>query len=215
MQLRRTPAVFDLSLLEINTRKEAGPDGEPRYSCQATEVLRAAPACLPIRNLGQFVTDVKTGNVSAIASLTAFLVVLFNRLQSVSKRVLPPRLWFRDGLRWGFVKGRVVGPTPTGYLDLQPGEMVRIKTKEQIEQTLNENRFNRGMSFDEELTRYCGRTARVQARVTKCLDEKTGKMLTMKNPCIVLEDVVCGGVYSASCPRQFMAFWREIWLERV
>jgi hypothetical protein len=205
----------DPPLLEINTRKEPGPDGEPRYSCQATELLRAAPVCLPARDLGQFVTDVKTGNVSAIASLKAFLVVFFNRLQGVSKRVLPRRLWFRDGLPWGFVKGRVVGPTPTANLDLQPGEMVRIKTKEQIEATLNEDRLNRGMGFEEEMSRYCGRTARVQARVTKCLDEKTGRMLTMKNPCIVLEDIVCAGVRNASCPREFIPFWREIWLERV
>jgi hypothetical protein len=206
---------IDLPLLEINTRKEPGPDDEPRYSCQATELLRAAPACLPARDLRQYVTDFKTGNVTALASLKAFLVVLFNRLQHVSTRVLPRRLWFRDGLPWGFVQGRVDGPTPTAHLDLQPGEMVRIKTKAQIEATLNEGRLNRGMGFEEEMSRYCGHTARVQARVTKCLDEKTGRMLAMKNPCIVLEDVVCGGVYTASCPRQFIPFWREIWLERV
>jgi hypothetical protein len=210
-----TTGPIALTLLEINTLKEPGPDGEPRYSCQATELLRAAPACLPARDLGQFVTDVKTGNVGAFASLKAFLVVLFNRLQTVSMRALPRRLWFRNGLRWGFVKGQLVGPTPTGELDLQPGEIVRIKTKEQIEATLNENMLNRGMGFEEEMARYCGRTARVQARVTKCLDEKSGKLLTMKNPCIILEDVVCAGVYNASCPRQFIPFWREIWLERV
>ena len=153
---------IDLPLLEINTRKEPGPDGEPRYSCQATELLRAAPTCLPARDLGQYVTDVKTGNVSALASLMAFLIALFNRLQGVSKRVLPRRLWFRDGLPWGFVKGRVVGRTPTAHLDLQPGEMVRIKTKEQIEATLNEDRLNRGMGFEEEMARFCGRTARVK-----------------------------------------------------
>ena len=55
----------------------------------------------------------------------------------------------------------------------------------------------------------------MQARVTKCLDEKTGKLLTMKNPCIVLEDVVCTGAFNASCPREFLSFWREIWLARV
>ena len=210
-----TAGRIDLSLLEINTRKEPGPEGEARYSCQATELLRAAPTCLPTRDLGHWVTDVKTGNVSALASLQAFLVALFNRLQSYSKRLLPRRLWFHDGLPWGFVKGRVVGRTPTGHLNLQPGEMVRIKTKEQIEATLNENRLNRGMGFDEEMSRYCGRIARVQARVTKCLDEKTGTMLTMQNPCIVLEDVVCLGVRHGSCPRQHLPFWREIWLDRI
>ena len=113
------------------------------------------------------------------------------------------------------MKGRLVGPTPTSHLDLQPGEMVRIKSREQIEATLNEGRLNRGLGFEEEMSRYCGRTARVQARVTKCLDEKTGRMLTMNNPCIVLEGLVCAGVYHGSCPRQFIPFWREIWLERV
>jgi hypothetical protein len=206
---------IDLPLLEINTQKDPGPDGEPRYRCQATELLRAAPVCLPFRDLRQFVTDVTTGNVTALASLRAFLVMLFNRLQSVSKRVLPRRLWFRDGLRWRFVKGRAVGSTPTAPLDLRPGEMVRIKTQEQIEATLTEAGLNRGLSFEEEMSRYCGHTARVRARVTKCLDEKTGRMLTMKNPCIMLEDVVCAGVYSANCPRQFIPFWREIWLERL
>ena len=51
-----------LTILEINSRKEPGPDGEVRYSCQATELLRAAPTCLPFRDLGQYVQDVSTGN---------------------------------------------------------------------------------------------------------------------------------------------------------
>jgi len=205
----------DIALLEKNTCTEPGPDGERRYRCQATELLRAAPACLPVRDVRQYVTDVKSGNVSALASLKAFLVAMFDRLQSASRRLLPPKLWFRDGLPWGFVKGRVVGSTPTAHLDLEPGEMVRIKTKEQIEATLNEKRQNRGMGFEEEMALYCGRTARVQARVSNCIDEKSGRMLTMKNPCIVLENVVCGGGRNRNCPRQFVPFWREIWLERV
>lgn len=210
-----TAGTVNLSLLESNTHKKPGPDGEPRYACQATELLRAAPTVLPASDLRQYVTDVKTGNVSTLTSLKAFLIMVFNRLQGVSKRLLPRRLWFRNGLPWGFVQGRLAGPTPTAHLDLQPGEVVRIKSKEQIEATLNESRLNRGMGFEEEMARYCGRTARVQARVTQCLDEKTGRMLTMKNPCIILEDVVCSGMHTANCPRQFLPFWREIWLERV
>ena len=60
-----------------------------------------------------------------------------------------------------------------------------------------------------------GTTTRVLRRVDRCIDEKTGKLLSMKNPCIVLEGVVCQGVYHAHCPRGYVAFWREIWLERV
>ena len=65
------------------------------------------------------------------------------------------------------------------------------------------------------MARFCGRTARVQGRVTKSLDEKTGRMLTMKSPCIVLEGITCSGFYQANCPRQDTPFWREIWLERI
>ena len=123
---------YNLPILEINSRKEPGPDGEVRYSCQATELLRAAPTCLPFRDLGQYVQDVSSGNVGVLAVLRAFGIGLFNRMQNVSKKVLPRRLWFRDGLRWRFLKGGVLGRTPTGKLDLQPGELVRIKSKDDI-----------------------------------------------------------------------------------
>jgi hypothetical protein len=55
----------------------------------------------------------------------------------------------------------------------------------------------------------------VLRRVDRCIDEETGRLLQMKNPCIVLEDTVCQGAYNANCPRSIYAFWREIWLERV
>ncbi|TYB69595.1 hypothetical protein FXF51_05330 [Nonomuraea sp. PA05] len=199
-----------LKLLDANTRK--GPDG---YSCQATELLRAAPTCLPFRDLSQYVTDVRSGNVSAGQSVRTFLVGLFNRFQGVSRKVLPRRLWIKRGLRWGFIEGRAGKKTPTATLDLEVGELVRIKSKEEILDTLNDDLLNRGMGFEEEMARYCGRTARVRARVDRCLDEKTGRMLTMKSPCIILDDLVCEGVYNANCPREFVPFWREIWLERV
>jgi hypothetical protein len=206
---------IDLPLLVENTHKAPGPDGGERFSCQATELLRAAPVCLPFRDLGQYVDDVKTGNVTPWASVKAFLVSLFNRVQDVSRQKLPRKLWFKEGLRWGFIKGQPGKKTPTAHLSLQPGELVRVKSKEAILATLNEDMLNRGMGFEIEMARYCGQTARVQARVDKCIDEKTGELLTMKSPCIILEDIVCAGVYNSSCPREFVPFWREIWLERV
>ncbi|MFC5833676.1 hypothetical protein [Nonomuraea insulae] len=210
-----TPAPQDarlLPLLQINTRK---PVEEERFSCQATELLRAAPACLPFKNVNQYVTDVRSGNVGLLKTVQGLAIGLFNRLQSVAKRVLPRPLWIRGGLPWGFLRGRVTGKTPAQSLDLRPGELVRVKPREEILDTLNGDLLNRGMGFEQEMARYCGKTARVQARVERCIDEKTGEMLQMKNPCIVLEEVVCEGVHSLNCPREFVPFWREIWLERV
>jgi hypothetical protein len=204
-----------LPILEINARKEPGEDGEERYSCQATELLRAAPICLPFKDVGQYVTDVRTGNAGILAVLRSLLFGLFNRYQSLSKKVLPKPLLIRGGLQWGWVKGLAGTKTPTVTLDIQPGELVRVKPKAEILKTLNADRLNRGMGFEEEMARYCGRTARVVSRVDRCIDEKTGRMLHMKNPCIVLEGLVCEGVYKVNCPREFLPFWREIWLERV
>ncbi|GAB2443531.1 hypothetical protein [Streptosporangium sandarakinum] len=203
-----------LPLIEAATRKEPGPDGEERFSCQGTEMLRAAPSCLPLKDVRQYVMDVRTGNAGPLFVLRALLIGLFNRVQDRSRR-LPGWLRFRDGMRWGFVAGRLTGPTPDGALGLRPGELVRIKSKAEILGTLNQDRLNRGMGFDEEMSRYCGRTARVLSRVDRCIDERTGRMLTMKSPCIVLEGIVCAGAYTVSCPRAFIPFWREIWLERV
>jgi hypothetical protein len=33
--------------------------------------------------------------------------------------------------------------------------------------------------------------------------------------CIVLEDVVCRGLYHRSCPRSIYPYWREVWLRRI
>jgi hypothetical protein len=200
--------------LHDTTRKPPTPEGEERFACQATELLRAAPELLPFRDLGQYVDDVRSGNVGIVAVLRAFLVGLFNRAQEFSTRILPRRLWFREGLRWGFIKGSLT-KTPTGFLDLQPGELVRIKSKAEIMKTLDHNGRNRGMGFEEEIARHCGTEARVVRRVERCIEEPTGRLLVMKNPCIVLDEVVCTGAYKQNCPRSILAFWREIWLERV
>jgi hypothetical protein len=207
------PSRLTVADLHARSRKPES-NGEELFSCQATELLRAAPELLPMRDLGQYVQDLRSGNVGPLAVLRAFLAGLFNRLQSVSTRILPRRLWFREGLRWGFVKGSLT-KTPTGYSGLQPGELVRIKSKAEIMRTLSKDLRNRGLGFEEEMARHCGREARVIRRVDRCVDEATGRLLHMKNPCVVLEDIVCEGAYSANCPRSIYSFWREIWLDRV
>jgi hypothetical protein len=65
------------------------------------------------------------------------------------------------------------------------------------------------------MARFCGRTARVARRVDHIIDEHSGKMLVMRSPCLVLEDIICEGVLHANCPRSITPYWREIWLEKV
>ena len=105
--------------------------------------------------------------------------------------------------------------SPHGVLNIQPGELVRIKSKSEIEQTLNMNFKNRGLWFDKEMTRFCGGKYRVLARVDHQIDERTGKMVTFKTPCITLEGVTATGEYFEFAPLDERIYWREIWVERA
>jgi hypothetical protein len=92
---------------------------------------------------------------------------------------------------------------------------VRVKSREAIVATLDTRNRNRGMSFDAEMLKYCGRQGRVLRRVERIIEEQTGRMLELKNPCIILEDVICTSDYPPGLPRGIYSYWRETWLERV
>ena len=192
---------------------EAASD-EPAYSCQATELTRAAPVSIPLWDLTQYVQDVRSGNAPAGRVVRGIAIGAFNRMQDLTRKKLPEKLRIRGGQRYPFIQG-TARKTPVQTLDLQPGEWARVRSVEEITATLKANNSNRGMLFDREMLKYCGRTAQVLRRVDHIIDEATGRMLTMKTPCIVLADVVCTADYHRSCPRGIYAYWREIWLERV
>ena len=210
------PPGCTLATLTAATRRPADPaaPGEERYACQATELLRAAPERIPAWDARQYLQDVRSGNAGALAMIRTLAIGLFNEYQDASRRLLPRPLRIRAGRRYPFIEGRLQ-KTPVQTLGLQPGERVRVKRREEIVATLDANNANRGMSFDGEMLRYCGQEARVLRRVERIIDEKSGRMLRFKNPCIVLDDVTCTGAYHRQCPRGIYPYWREIWLERV
>ncbi len=110
--------------------------------------------------------DVRNWSLRKI--LRGLLVELFNLWQSFSRRHLPRVLRIADGWPYPFVRGPhpvAKGSTPVARLDLRPGELVRIKSKDEIEATLDRENRNRGLYFDGEMATYCGRTARVLGRV--------------------------------------------------
>jgi hypothetical protein len=109
-------------------------------------------------------------------------------------------------------------PTPTAQLDLKPGELVKVKPYHEILGTLDERNLNRGMTWDAEMVPYCGGTYRVLDRISRIINERTGKMNRLKNECLILEDVTCRACfakYRRFCSRGIYPYWREIWLERA
>ncbi|MEO5873727.1 MAG: hypothetical protein ABIS86_00595 [Streptosporangiaceae bacterium] len=188
--------------------------GEPRFRCQATEVLNASEGGLGPYDLGQYVTDVRTRNERPGNVLRGLLILAFNIFQRRTLR-LPVRLRIHGGAEYPWVQGRVEGPTPPSErLGLQPGELVEIRSRAEIEATLRLDNKNRGMLFDAEMLQFCGRQARVLDRVDKIIDEPTGRMIELSD-CLILEDVHCLGRYYRHCPRSIYPYWREAWLRRV
>jgi hypothetical protein len=201
------------------------PTGQIRYSCQATEHWAASE---PLKALApwHFIADLRTGN----ATLSQVVKVVF--LQLVYRARTLPRGWrfnlrlyaylhrliFRrpDPFRPGLIpEGE---RTPEERLNLQPGEMVEVKSHDEILTTITHDLRNRGMKYNSEMTPACGGKFRVAQRVDKIIEEKSGLMITMKNPCITLEGVYCQALYtyySPLCSRRAPPYFREIWLKRA
>jgi hypothetical protein len=198
---------------------------DPTWVCQTTVVYEASDP-LPWWDVRQYVRDVTSGNHSAwfmgkLLARSAYakllglgvgygaLLKFYNALQRL-----------RGGEPFPTIAGKIPKgqPTPTFVSDLQPGEWVRVKSAEEIAQTITVDGFNRGMRHDPEMLKYSGKCFRVQQRVDKLINEKNGKMVRMKAPCIQLENVFCRAEFTKDrlgCPRASSTYWREIWLERA
>lgn len=197
-----------------------------RYVCQATR-LPYATSNLSWWDIRQYFEDLASGNVSLCRIVCGLVYSVYFHLVNAGVGLGPALRWCYNRLHpllRGSLFPRSPGtipsgqPTPAATMNLQPGELVRIKPHKEILGTLDTNCRNRGMSWDAELVPYCDKTYQVLRRVTRIVDEKTGEMLEMKNPCIVLDGVICQARYSHHrmfCPRSIYPYWREIWLERV
>jgi len=198
---------------------------EPKYICQGTQVLEFTTP-IPWWDISQYLEDYTSGNVTLGRLLGGFAYAGYYRLAR-RRRIGRPLRWLYDIFQslWGGVpfprkRGTIPAgqPTPTATLNLQPGELVRVKSYKEILATLDTKGQNRGLSFDAEMVPYCGGTYPVRARLKKFIDEKTGRLVTMKKGCILLEGVWCQSRYSECricCPRSIYSWWHEIWLERA
>lgn len=200
--------------------------GPPTYVCQATQVPYATTP-LAWWDVRQYFEDYWSGNVGLGRVFSGLIYSIYYHLSQAGIGLGPAMRWSYDKFNpvWGgTLFPRKPGlipegqPTPSGTLNLQPGELVRVKSHEEILKTVDAGNKNRGMYWDAELVPYCGGTYRVLKRVTKLISEQTGKMQEMKNPCIILDTVVCQARYSPCrmlCPKSMYPYWRETWLERV
>ena len=191
-------------LVEQNARSVTG--DQTTYMCQATQ-LRRASEDVPFWDAASFVRELRCGNIGIF------------RFVGAGARIVVEEIRRRLGL-WPETALTPRGPTPSQrtLLGLRPGERVRVRSKREIEETLDTRLKNRGLYFDREMLPRCGETHRVLRRVERFIDEASGEMVVLKSDCVILEGVVCSGDLSYGrwfCPRAIYPWWRESWLTRA
>jgi hypothetical protein len=200
---------FDAALPPLKTKSD-----ESHYFCQSTQLLAATEAFPGNQKLWRiriFAREIRNGDRSVPEILKLLMLWSWQRLL----RLLHGEPWLR-------------GPnkqTPAVSLDLKPGDRVRIKSRAEVEATLNPGGSNRGLKVCYEMTRYCGRQAEVRHRVDRIIDERTGTMRELRDT-VALQNVsgkvpkvgdsecLCADE-TGDCARSDLMYWREIWLERA
>jgi hypothetical protein len=180
----------------------AAGDNSRTYVCQMTQLWEASRAMSSF-DLRQYLRPLLLGNVGIRGYLIAILTRIFNKVQGLRGGAGYPAL----------PDAKVSGETPAANTHLEAGETVIVRSKNEIAQTLINGR-NRGLWFDADMIRFCGQSAVVRKRVDRIIHEATGRMVVMKTPCVMLENVVATGEFLRLCPQHEYIFWREIWLKR-
>jgi hypothetical protein len=113
-------------------------------------------------------------------------------------------------------ESREASQTHCEFLNLQAGELVQVKTPEEIWRTLDRTGKVKGLAFMPSMYEYCGRRFRVYKPVRRIIQENVSgsERIRRMSDTVLLEGVICNG-NSLSCDRSCFYFWRECWLRRV
>jgi hypothetical protein len=223
----KSKACSERAVWDATRSADQSPEKGIRYACQATELPRYTQ---PLKwwDARQYVEDLASGNVSSAKMFRGLLYFAFvGATMARRPRLGRPGRWIYDRIQslWGGVpyprrRGALESgkDAPTVELQLQPGDLVRIRPFKDILATLDKHNTHRGMGFDAELVPFCGKVFRVRTRVETFIDERSGYIRRMKTPAVILDGVFCQSRYSENrlfCPRGIFAWWREVWLEKV
>jgi hypothetical protein len=195
-----TPTPAENPELSSTLKTMAAPE---RYFCQSTELIGATePIPLPRwKVIAKCVRDVRSGAVGVVSMTGLIVVPLYRKIRD--RLVGRPRLV------------GTLARTPVGDLRLQPGELVEIKSQEEMRQTLDSNGRNRGLICDIELKKFVGRRYRVRSRFERMISEATGQMRHVKATVILEGNTCMCARVIGGCPRLDFCYWREVWLKRV
>ena len=97
------------------------------------------------------------------------------------------------------------------------GDVVRIRSKENISETLDYINKLEGCLFMEQMWEYCGDKFPVMKVVNNIFDEHSHKLHKVHSPLYILEGLICEGVVNSfehRCDHGCYFLWHEGWLEK-
>jgi len=98
-----------------------------------------------------------------------------------------------------------------------PGDMVKVRSKDEIENLLDEWGGYNGCIFTPEMYEYCNKTLKVLKKIEYFYDEVKQKMCKCKD-IYILEGATCSGqrrMFPEDCDRNCFLFWHLLWLEKL
>ena len=102
---------------------------------------------------------------------------------------------------------------------LRPGDLVEVRTPDELLQTLDAEGTLDQLPFMPEMVQFCGKRFRVSKRVFKTCYYGTrthaGIRKFKTDNVVLLEGLRCSGAKHDDCQKACMIFWREAWLRRV
>jgi len=172
------------------------------YFCQLTQ-LHEASRPVRRRSAAEVLMPLVSGNVALPAYILGWLTHIFNNVQHRRQGVGYPALEL------------ITAEAATGDEEpIRAGDHARVRSAAQIRGTLNSQFMHRGLWFEPDMLKYCGRCYPVQAEVRNLIDIVTGEMLTMKTPAYILKGVHFSGERQMFNSQFEPLFWRSVWLKR-
>jgi hypothetical protein len=105
----------------------------------------------------------------------------------------------------------VIFPT----LELSAGDLVRVRSWEEIQSTLDKRNDFKGCGFMLGMKQYCGTIQRVLKPIERFVDERDYRLKKCKGV-VILDGLNCQGDDTfGRCDRACFYFWRVEWLERA
>lgn len=145
----------------------------------------------------------------------ATLERLVNRLKRFTKRRLRYVLNMISELQMSDTITKEVIHLVAAKTELQPGDYVRVRSRDEIQACLNSWNQLKKCSFMEEMWKYCDTTQRVLKKVEKFLDERDYSLKKCSG-LYILDGVMCDGTVDfGKCDRSCFFFWREEWLDKI